>query len=410
MTETQSRLITPSIIIALGCLIAMIAFGVRSTMGLFVVPMSETHGWNREIFGFAFALQNLFWGAIQPIAGAIADKWGTARVVVAGTLVYAGGCIVMAVGDSPSHLHLGGGILMGIGIATTSFSIIMPAFGRLVPPEKRSWAFGLATAASSVGQLVFAPLGLALITQFGWQYALLILAAILSVMIPMVLPFRSNETGGKHQQAVSDQPDYALPTVVAQAFGHPSYVLLVLGFFVCGFHVAFITVHFPPYIEDLGLAPSIGAWSIALIGLFNIIGSYASGVFGGKYSRRYGLSFIYFARAVVIAIFLLVPISAPSVLIFAAVMGLLWLSTVPLTIGLVTVMFGTRYMAMLYGFVFFSHQIGSFLGVWLGGRVYDQHGNYDLIWYWAIFFGLASAIVHWPIKEKIVPKFAPVTG
>lgn len=406
MTDTTARTFSPSLIIALGCLIAMIAFGVRSTGGLFAVPMIEANGWNREIFGMAFAIQNLAWGMVQPIAGAFADKLGSVRVVVFGTLVYGAGVIIMALSETALMLNIGAGVLMGIGIAATSFSIIMPAFARLVPAEKRSWAFGMATAATSAGQLVFAPLGHAFISAFGWQTALFLLAVFVALIIPLVLPFKAAEAGGKHQKAVEDEPEFPLPEVVKLAFSHGSFVLLVFGFFVCGFHVAFIAVHLPAYIEDLGLDPGLGAWSIAMIGFFNIIGAYSAGIFGGRYSKRFGLSFIYIARAIVIAIFISVPISAASVLIFAAAMGLLWLSTIPLTIGLVTVMFGTRYMAMLYGFVFVSHQVGSFLGVWLGGRFYDQYGNYDMIWYSAIFFGVASAIVHWPIRETLSPKFA----
>ncbi|MDH3740244.1 MAG: MFS transporter [Hyphomicrobiales bacterium] len=406
MTDTTARAFSPSLIIALGCLIAMIAFGVRSTGGLFAVPMIEANGWNREIFGMAFAIQNLAWGIMQPIAGAFADKLGSVRVVMFGAVVYGAGVVVMALSETALMLNLGAGILMGIGIATTSFSIIMPAFARLVPPEKRSWAFGMATAATSAGQLVFAPLGHAFISAFGWQTALFLLAIFLALIIPLVLPFRAAEGGGRHQKAVENEPEFPLPEVVKLAFGHGSFVLLVFGFFVCGFHVAFIAVHLPAYIEDLGLDPSLGAWSIATIGFFNIIGAYTAGIFGSRYSKRFGLSFIYLARAFVIAIFIATPISAASVLVFAAAMGLLWLSTIPLTIGLVTVMFGTRYMAMLYGFVFVSHQVGSFLGVWLGGRFYDQYGNYDMIWYAAIFFGIASAIVHWPIRETLSPRFA----
>ncbi|NNE21065.1 MAG: MFS transporter [Rhizobiales bacterium] len=406
MTDTTARTFSPSLIIALGCLIAMIAFGVRSTGGLFAVPMIEANGWNREIFGMAFAIQNLAWGMVQPIAGAFADKLGSVRVVVFGTLVYGAGVIIMALSETALMLNIGAGVLMGMGIAATSFSIIMPAFARLVPAEKRSWAFGMATAATSAGQLVFAPLGHAFISAFGWQTALFLLAVFVALIIPLVLPFKAAEAGGKHQKAVEDEPEFPLPEVVKLAFSHGSFVLLVFGFFVCGFHVAFIAVHLPAYIEDLGLDPGLGAWSIAMIGFFNIIGAYSAGIFGGRYSKRFGLSFIYIARAIVIAIFISVPISAASVLIFAAAMGLLWLSTIPLTIGLVTVMFGTRYMAMLYGFVFVSHQVGSFLGVWLGGRFYDQYGNYDMIWYSAIFFGVASAIVHWPIRETLSPKFA----
>jgi predicted MFS family arabinose efflux permease len=405
---SHSKALSPQLIIACGCLIAMIAFGVRSTVGLFVIPMGAEHGWDREVFGIAFAVQNLLWGIAQPIAAAFVDRLGSMRVVLVGTVFYASGALLMAFSTSPMMLTLGGGVLMGIGIATTSFSIIMPAFGRLLPAEQRSWAFGIATAASSVGQFVFAPLGQVFIANFGWQTAMVMLTAFLALLVPLVLPFGKAEKTGR--DTAPGDVEMPLPTVISAAFGHPSFILLVIGFFVCGFHVAFITVHMPPFIQDLGLSPSLGAWSIALIGIFNVIGSYSSGLFGAKYSKRYGLSFIYAARAIVITIFITAPITPASVLIFSAAMGLLWLSTIPLTIGLVTVMFGTRYMAMLYGFVFLSHQIGSFLGVWLGGRIRDLTGSYDMIWYAAIAFGVASAIVHWPIRETISPRFAAVTG
>ncbi len=404
MTPPTNRFITPSLIIACGCLISMIAFGVRATGGLFVTPITETYGWGREIYGFAFAIQNLMWGIGQPLAGTFADRLGAVKVVLVGTLLYAAGLVVMAFGDTILLLNLGAGLLMGLGIAATSFSIIMPAFARMVPPEKRSWAFGMATAASSMGQLVFAPLGQAFISAFGWQIALVALAVFVALMIPLVLPFMAAK--GQTSQTAAEEPSMALSAVITHAFGHTSYLLLIAGFFVCGFHLSFITVHFPPYIADLGLDKNLGSWAIGIIGLFNIIGAYASGIFGGKYSKRYGLSFIYLARAALIAVFISLPIGNVTVLLFAAILGLLWLSTIPLTIGLVTVMFGTRHMAMLYGFVFLSHQLGSFLGVWLGGRFYDQYGNYDLIWYTSIALGVVSAALHWPIRERTAPSFA----
>ncbi len=398
MTSTIQRPAPPlAMIIGLGCLICMIAFGVRSTPGLFAVPMTTEYGWSREAFGFAFAVQNLIWGIAQPFAGAFADRLGSVRVVVTGAVIYAAGVLLMAFGGNLATLNLGGGVLMGLGIATTSFSVIMPAFGRLVPENKRSWAFGMATAASSAGQLVFAPLGQQFISMFGWQMALVALTVFLALIIPMVLPFARAGTG--EAPKVETDPALPLTTVIARAFGHPSYLLLLAGFFVCGFHVAFITVHLPPYLTDLGLSKTVASWSIGLIGLFNIIGAYSSGLYGGKYSKRYGLSFIYLARGLVILVFVSLPVTAVTALTFSALMGLLWLSTVPLTMGLVTVMFGTRNMAMLYGFVFLNHQIGSFLGVWLGGRFYDQYGNYDMIWYTGIILSIIAALLHWPIKE-----------
>lgn len=385
------------VVIVAGCIIALVSFGVRSTAGLFTTPISDAHGWGREVYGFAMAIQNLVWGFAQPFVGMLVDRLGPMRVIVAGALVYAAGLILMAFAESPFVIMLGGGILMGLGIATTSSAIVMAAFGRLVPPDKRSWAFGIATAAGSMGQFVFAPIGHAFIAAYGWQVALLLMAAICFLMIPLALPLGASKGGVARGETEVDIP---LAQAIRTALSHPSFVLLVSGFFVCGFQIAFMTVHLPAYLVERGISTSLAAWSIGIVGLFNVIGSYAAGVYGGFYSKRYGLASIYFARSIAVIAFLLLPISAASTVIFTAVMGLLWLSTVPLTMGLVTVMFGTRYMATLYGIAFLSHQVGSFLGVWLGGRFYDQYGSYDPIWWMGVALGFAAAIMHWPIREE----------
>lgn len=385
------------VVIVAGCLIALVSFGIRSTAGLFTAPISEAHGWGREVYGFAMAMQNLVWGISQPFVGMLADKVGPMRVVKGGALIYAAGLVLMAFAETPFVIMIGGGVLMGLGIATTSFAIVMAAVGRVVPPEKRSWAFGMATAASSMGQFVFAPIGQAFIAAYGWQIALLLLAGIGLLMILFAVPLGASKGGVARGETEVDIP---LGSAIRLALGHPSFVLLVFGFFVCGFQVAFITVHLPPYLVERGIGATLAAWSIGIVGLFNVIGSYTAGVYGGYYSKRYGLAFIYFARSIVLIAFLLTPISAVSTVLFTATMGLLWLSTVPLTMGLVTVMFGTRYMATLYGFAFFSHQVGSFLGVWLGGRFYDQYGSYDIVWWLGVALGFAAAIIHWPIREE----------
>jgi predicted MFS family arabinose efflux permease len=333
----------------------------------------------------------------------LADRFGCMRVVMGGALVYAAGVVLMALADTPTLLYLGGGVLMGLGIAATSFSLIMAAFGRLVPPEKRSWAFGIATAASSMGQFVFAPLGQAFIAAYGWQTALLLIAGSVLVMIALALPLGAAKGG---VAAGEVEREMTLGDAMRKAFGHSSYVLLVLGFFVCGFQIAFVTVHLPPYLVERGASPALAAFAIGTVGLFNVVGSYGAGLFGARHSRRFGLAFIYLARSVVITLFLLIPLSTASTLVFTALMGLLWLSTVPLTMGLVTLMFGTRYMATLYGFVFFSHQVGSFLGVWLGGRFYDQYGTYDPVWWMGVALGVFAALVHWPIREARAGTFA----
>jgi MFS family permease len=395
------------VVIVAGCLIATIAFGVRATMGIFTAPYTEAHGWGRETYGLAMAIQNLVWGLGQPFVGMVADKFGTRRVVMAGAFVYAAGVVLMAYAGTPAMLHLGGGVLMGLGIAMTSFSLIMAAFGRVVPPERRSWSFGVATAASSLGQFIFAPLGQAFIAGYGWQTALLLLASTLALILVLAIPLGVPGGKGGAQQGMADLP---LLTALRKAFAHGSYLLLVAGFFVCGFQLAFITVHLPAYLIERGISPSLAAWAIGLVGLFNVIGSYAAGVYGGKHSRRIGLSAIYFARAAAIVAFLMVPVSAGSTILFTAAMGLLWLSTVPLTMGLVTLMFGTQYMATLYGFVFLSHQIGSFIGVWLGGYAYDRYGSYDEVWWLAVALGVFAGLVHLPIRERIAQGFAARTA
>lgn len=393
----------PEVVIVAGCLIALICFGIRATAGLFTAPLSEAHGWGREIYGFAMAVQNLVWGIAQPFVGMVVDRLGAKRVIIGGALVYAAGLLLLALGETPFLVTLGGGVLMGLGIAATSFGVVMVAFGRMVPPEKRSWAFGIATAASSMGQFVFAPIGHGFIAAFGWQTALLLFAATSLLMMALAVPLGASANAVARGEAETELP---MLQAIRRAFGHTSYLLLTFGFFVCGFQVAFITVHMPAFLVERGISPALAAWAIGIVGVFNVIGSYTAGVLGGRYSKPYGLSFIYFARSIAVTVFLLLPISAGSTVLFAAVMGLLWLSTVPLTMGLVTVMFGTRYMATLYGFVFFSHQVGSFLGVWLGGRFYDQYGSYDPVWWMGVALGLVAAILHWPIREERARDFA----
>jgi MFS family permease len=385
------------VIIAAGCMIAIISFGPRSALGLFFAPMIEARGWSREVAALAIAIQNLLWGAGQPIAGMVADRYGTGRVLVAGAILYAIGLIGTAYVTSGLMLQLFLGVFLGLGLAAASFSIVLAAFGRAVTPEKRSIAFGIGTAAGSLGQFLFAPLGLGLIDAFGWDTALVVLGVGMLAIIPLAFALRGRATA-------HTGPAQSIPQALREAFGHGSYVLLVVGFFVCGFHVAFITTHLPPFIADMGLSPGWGAWAIALIGLFNIVGSLGAGFLGQKLPKQKSLAFIYLGRSVVILLFIIFPVTPASVLIFAAAMGLLWLSTVPFTSGLVAVMFGPRYMATLFGFVFFSHQIGAFLGVWLGGRLYDQTGSYDMVWWISIGLGVFAAVVHWPISEAPVAR------
>ena len=394
----SARLSVP-VVLAAGCLIALTGFGIRSTFGLFLEPMTAFHGWGRETFGLALALQNLLWGLGLPFAGALADRFGTRQVIAGGALVYAAGVWGMAGADSPLALHVFAGLTTGLGIAFTAFSLAMAAMARVVTPERRSFALGIGTAAGSLGQVIFSPLTHAFIASHGWHATLLILAAAALAMIPLafVLPRGAPVTAG---------PQQSLAEALREAMGHRGYVLLTAGFFVCGFHVAFITVHFPAYVRDLGLDPGVGAWAIALVGAFNIVGAFVSGLVGQRFSKRASLSVIYAARAVVITALLLAPPSEWTIYAFSAAMGILWLSTVPLTTGIVAQVFGVRYMATLFGVVFLSHQLGSFLGVWLGGWIYDLTGSYDPMWWAGVALGVAAALIHLPIDERPLPRLA----
>jgi len=390
------------LVVVAGCAIAAITNGIRTSFGLFTLPATAELGLSREAWGMAMAIQNLVWGLAQPFAGAIADKQGTARVIIAGLAFYAAGLLLMVISPTALLLNLTAGVLCGVGIAASSFSIVMIAFGRNVPQEKRPLIFGVATAASSFGQFAFAPIGQGFISAFGWQSALVYLAAFLALALALTFALR-----GKTEQS-SGVADLPFMQALSRAWGFGSYRLLVIGFFVCGFHLAFINVHMPAYLVQCGLSPDVGSWSIAIIGLFNIAGSLSAGYLGGKLPKQLLLSAIYFLRAVAIAGFVFFPVTPLTAYIFAAAIGFLWLSTVPLTAGLVSLFFGPRYMGMLYGVAFLSHQIGSFVGVWLGGYVYDTTGSYSLVWYLGILLGLASAAINLPIKETTDGKFQAV--
>lgn len=392
------------LVVVAGCVIAAITNGIRTSFGLFTLPATAELGLSREAWGMAMAIQNLVWGIVQPFAGAIADKRGTARVIVAGLVVYAAGLVLMVVSPSALLLNLTAGILCGVGISASSFSIVMIAFGRNVPQEKRPLIFGVATAASSFGQFIFAPIGQGFISAFGWQSALVYLALFLAIALALAFALR-----GKTEQA-SGAADLPFMQALSRAWGFGSYRLLVIGFFVCGFHLAFINVHMPAYLVQCGLSPEVGGWSIAIIGLFNIAGSLASGYLGGKLPKQLLLASIYFLRALAIAGFVFFPVTPLTAYLFSAAIGFLWLSTVPLTAGLVTLFFGPRYMGMLYGVAFLSHQIGSFVGVWLGGYVYDTTGSYSLVWYLGILLGLGSAAINLPIREIADRKFHAVAA
>lgn len=401
LQTAASRL--PWLIIACGCLIALLTFGPRSAMGLFQLPMLAEKGWDRTTFGLAMAIQNLAWGLGTPIFGALADKYGTWRVLALSGAMYSSGLVMMAMSDSPTMLHLSGGLLVGFGVASGSFGIVLAAFARNVPPERRSFVFGLGTAAGSAGMFLFAPLSQGLISAYGWYDALVIMSAMMLVIPVLAIPLRGNSSSGIAAQAAFRQ---TASEALREALGHRSYLLLVSGFFVCGFQVAFITVHFPPYLADIGVEARYAGIALALIGFFNIVGSLAAGVIGQRYSKPIFLAWIYLGRSALVTAFLLLPQTPTTVIIFSIVMGLLWLSTVPPTNALVAIMFGTAHLGMLGGVVFFSHQIGSFLGVWLGGYLYDLYGTYDPVWWLGVLLGLFAAVVHWPIQEKPVERGA----
>lgn len=383
------------------CLLVMLSFGYRSGFGLFVKPISEANSWGRDVIGFSMAIQNLVWGVVAVFAGGLADRFGNVRVIISGAAIYALGMGLMPHVTAPWMLHSTAGMMVGAGVAGTSFGIVLPALARAVSEDRRQWVLGVGTAAGSMGQFLVVPISQGLIDQVGWISALHILALSAFAMAVLAMPLAPYAGGGKSETNV---PAQTMRQALSEAFQHRSYVLLVAGFFVCGFHVAFITAHLPAYLSDLGFDAKIGAWSVATIGLFNVFGAYMSGIISGRRERRSVLIWIYLLRAVAITAFMLTPVSLVSVFAFCAAMGLLWLATVPPTSGMVAVMFGTRYMSLLYGFVFLGHQLGSFSGVWLGGWTYERTGNYDLVWWIGIGLSLAAAALHWPIQEKPVER------
>jgi MFS family permease len=398
---------TPAVLIACGCVIAVISFGPRSTLGFFLTPLSSAHGWGRDVFGLALAIQNLLWGLGQPFAGAIADKYGAPRVLSVGAILYAAGLYLMAQSNSPGMLYISAGVLIGFGLSGCAMPAIIGALGKLVPENWRSFAFGAGTAAGSFGQFLYSPIAVSLMDSFGWQTTLLIFSCLLLLIVPLSLTLMAPRGALAARAAVSSQ---SVTEALGEAFRHRSYVLLVLGFFTCGFQLAFVTVHLPSYLIDRGLSTQVGGWTLAVIGLFNIIGSLGSGYLGNLMPKRYILSFIYFGRALAVVVFISLPASPAATLVFGAVTGLLWLSTVPPTSGLVALMFGTKWLTMLFGFAFFSHQVGGFLGVWLGGVLFEATGSYDIVWWLSVFFGVASAVINLPIVEKPVVRPIPAAA
>ena len=390
---------TPAVVMVAGCMIAIVGMGTRGTLGLFLEPMSSSLSWSRETYALAMAIQNLLWGILLPFAGALTDRYGASWVISAGAVFYALGLWGMSSADSVLMLHISGGILMGLGSAFVAFNLAIAAMVKVVGPERRLLVMGIGTAATSTGQLIFSPMAQGMISSFGWSDALVYLSFISLLIISFAVLLPSNpEVRGEASTRQS------LSEAVREAFAQRGFILLMIGFFACGFHVAFIGIHLPAYVTDLGLAPEVGAYCLALIGLFNIAGSFLSGMVGSRWSKTYGLSWIYLARALVILGLLVAPKTALTLYVFSALMGLLWLSTIPLTTGVIADVFGVRYVATLYGLVFFGHQVGSFIGVYLGGVFYERYGSYDGMWWAGIVVGVLAALIHLPISEKPLPR------
>ena len=380
-----------------GALIVTLSMGVRHGFGLWLQPITQDQGWTRQAFSLALAIQNLSWGIVGVFAGMLADKFGALKVMVAGAVFYALGLAGMALSHTPLMFALTAGVLIGAAQAGTTYAVIYGVIGRQIPAERRSWAMGVAAAAGSFGQFLMVPVEGQLIARLGWQTALLALAALALLIIPLAFSLREPRLA-----AASGKRDQTILQAVQEAFKYPSFVLLMAGYFVCGFQLAFIGIHMPSYLRDKGLSPEVASYALALIGLFNIFGTYTAGALGARLAKRKLLAAIYLSRAAAIALFLLVPLSPLTVYVFAAAMGFLWLSTVPLTSGIVAQIFGVAHLSMLGGFVFLSHQVGSFLGVWLGGYLYDRLGSYNLVWYLAIAFGVMAALVNLPVKESAI--------
>lgn len=384
-------------LLACGAVVVTLSMGIRHTFGLFLQPMSQDMGWGREVFSLALAVQNLMWGLAQPFSGWLADRYGAGRVVLVGGLFYVAGLLLMTMAASPTQFTLSAGVLIGLGLSGTTFSVVYGAVGRSVSPEKQAGALALVGAAGSFGQFLMVPVGQQVINGFGWLQTLMVFAVLAALMVPL-------SRGLAEERAKDHVVISGAATVFAlrEAFGHGSYLLLTLGFFVCGFQVVFIGAHLPSYLLDKGFSANLGMTALALIGLFNIFGTWSFGKLGGRYSKKLLLAGIYLARSIVIGLFLLIPLSVASVVIFACSIGFLWLGTVPLTNGLVARIFGVRFLAMLSGFVFLSHQVGSFLGVWLGGRLFDATGSYNVVWGICMALGVVACLINLPIKEEPV--------
>ena len=388
-----------------GAAIVTLSMGIRHGFGLWLQPVTMDRGWSRETFAFALAVQNLVWGLVGPFAGMLADRWGAVRVLMIGAALYALGLVLMALSTSGLAFTGSAGLLVGMAQAGTTYAVVYGVIGRTVAPEKRSWAMGITAAAGSFGQFLMVPVENWLIGHLGWQQALILLGCAALAIVPLAVGLRERAV-----VPTTAGPQQSIGQALREACGYRSFQLLTAGYFVCGFQVVFIGVHMPSFLKDRGLAPEVATMALALIGLFNVFGTYAAGMLGQRLAKRHLLSAIYALRAVAIVVFLALPLTPASVYVFSAVIGLLWLSTVPLTNALIAQMFGVRYLSTLGGVVFLSHQIGSFLGVWLGGRLYDATGSYDVVWWIAIALGVFAAIVNLPVRETAIPRGAPAAA
>lgn len=393
------------LLVLAGSVVMGLALGVRHVQGLFLLPITMDRGWSRETFAIALAVQNLTWGIVQPFTGMIADRYGSAKVIAGGLVFYALGLAGMAHATTPAAFMWTAGVCIGIALSGTAFAAIYGALSRLVPPERRSWALGVAGAVGGLGQFTMVPAAQWLIGGWGWVAALLAFAVVLMVVLPLAFPLR--EPANRMRDAAAPDANLSLTDAIREAFTRPGFWLLNLGFLACGFQLAFIGTHLPAYLMDKGLRASDAVAALAIIALTNVMGTYVCGILGAHHRRKYLLAGIYLVRTAAIALFVLVPLSPWSVYAFAAVMGFVWLGTVPLTNGLISQVFGVRYITTLFGFVFFGHQVGSFLGVWLGGVVFEATRSYDLIWLGAMALGVLSAALHWPIDDREIQRARP---
>lgn len=427
MHLNSNKSVSPLTVLWCGAFIMTISLGIRHSFGLFLQPVSLTNEWGREIFAFSIAMQNLVWGVAQPFVGRMADRLGSAITMIAGGVLYALGLYLMSTVESPGMLTLSAGILIGLGLSGTTFPVVFGAVSRAMPPEKRSMAMGISMALGSLGQFAFLPGGLFLINEFGWSSALTVLSCIAVVILALAWPLLEKKTKtvlvdetpcsaecpntASHHETLPVAPlkELGMWASLAEAMRHKAFIMLSVGYFVCGFQILFISVHLPSYLQDSGIPASAGSNALALIGLFNILGSYLAGLWGGQFRKPMLLSAIYGLRGLLIVAFVLLPLTTWSVYLFAACMGVLWLSTVPLTTGTVSAMFGVKNLSMLGGLVFMFHQFGAFVGGWLGGLLFDTTGSYQLVWWICVALSVIAAAVNWPIEEKSAQPNEPAT-